>query len=395
MTMLLKRFVKDYQNTGDETVRESYGKLSGTTGILCNVLVSGLKLAAGFLSGSVAVMADAANNLSDAASSVITIVSFHMAGKPADAEHPFGHQRIEYIASLIVAFIILFLAVQLGISSVDKILHPELIPFQWLTAGVLVFSIAVKAWMFWFNRKLGKMIRSTMLAATAADSISDVMATSAVLLSTIVSPVIGFSMDGYMGMIVAGLIAYAGIKVLLETSAKILGQAPTPEQVHFVEQHIKGSPGVLGMHDLMLHSYGEGRIFASVHVEVDANEDILVSHDRIDNIEREIAVDHGIHLVIHMDPIVTDDEKTNTQREAVKQLLLGIDERLTMHDFRMVEGPTHTNLIFDVVVPPKFSIPEKELQGRIIKGVHELDPEYYAVVTIDATYTGTPSNKLH
>lgn len=392
---LVRLFVKDYDQVQKQRVRESYGRLSGAVGIVMNLLLSASKFLVGLLSGSVSVTADAANNLSDAGSSVITILSFKLSSKPADEEHPFGHERIEYVASIVVAFIIFIIAFQLVMSSFDKILHPETPLWNPWTILVLALSILVKLWLFLFNRRLGKAIDSTVMQATAMDSLSDVYASSAVLLSQCISPAIGFSLDGYMGLVVAGFIVTAGVGVLREALDKLLGPAPTKEMTNLIAGHILKHEGVLGMHDLMLHSYGPGRYFASVHVEVDAGEDILKSHDMIDNIEREVAVDHGIHLVIHLDPVVTDDERTNENRRKVQQILQGIDKSLTMHDFRMVEGVTHTNLIFDVVVPHGFPMSMHALQQEIIQKVRALDGSYYAVVTLDADYTGTPSNKTH
>ncbi len=394
MSWLVRRFVPDCDKVDNQRVREAYGKLTGTVGMIVNLLLSGLKFLTGWMAGSVSAMADAANNLSDAASSLITILSFKLAAKPADAEHPFGHSRIEYIASMAVAFIIFILAFELLKGSVEKIINPELAQLNVYLALALMLSIAAKLWLCFFNRRLGKKIDSSVMRATAADSLSDVYASSAVLICQLLSPLLHFSLDGYVGLVVVALIVKAGIDVLHEALDKLLGQAPAQETIDLIARHILSHPGVYGMHDLVLHSYGPGRHFASVHVEVDAGEDILKSHDMIDNIEREMIVDHGIHLVIHLDPVV-HDERTTKNRQRVQKVLEGIDPALTMHDFRMVEGPTHTNLIFDVVVPPEFPIQAAELQKRIIQGVRALNKDYYAVVTLDSDYTGTPSNKTH
>ena len=370
MTQLLVRcFIKDRDNTKDPKVRKKYGQLSGFVGILMNVLLFIGKFTMGTLTGSVSITADSVNNLSDAGSSVISLIGFKLAEKPADAEHPFGHARIEYIASQAVAFLILFLGVNLIRDSIEKILHPELASFNWLAAIVLVASMLVKFWLFLFNRSIGRKIDSIMMQATAADSLSDTMATGAVLLSSIISPVIGFSLDGYMGVIVALLIILSAVGILKETLNKLLGEAPTEEMENMIREHLLKEKGVLGIHDLIVHSYGPGRTFASAHVEVDAKADILASHDSIDNIEREVLLDHGVQLVIHLDPIVIDDPEVNALRIKVNALLDEIGEDLSMHDFRVVLGQTHSNLIFDVVVPHECHKSDAQITQEIISGI--------------------------
>lgn len=394
MTQLLVRcFIKDRDNTKDPKVRKKYGQLSGFVGILMNVLLFIGKFTMGTLTGSVSITADSVNNLSDAGSSVISLIGFKLAEKPADAEHPFGHARIEYIASQAVAFLILFLGVNLIRDSIEKILHPELASFNWLAAIVLVASMLVKFWLFLFNRSIGRKIDSVMMQATAADSLSDTMATGAVLLSSIISPVIGFSLDGYMGVIVALLIILSAVGILKETLNKLLGEAPTEEMENMIREHLLKEKGVLGIHDLIVHSYGPGRTFASAHVEVDAKADILSSHDSIDNIEREVLLDHGVQLVIHLDPIVIDDPEVNALRIKVNALLDEIGEDLSMHDFRVVLGQTHSNLIFDVVVPHECHKSDAQITQEIINGVKKLDKKYFAVITLDRTYVSRPSHK--
>lgn len=394
MTQLLVRcFIKDRDNTKDPKVRKKYGQLSGFVGILMNVLLFIGKFTMGTLTGSVSITADSVNNLSDAGSSVISLIGFKLAEKPADAEHPFGHARIEYIASQAVAFLILFLGVNLIRDSIAKILHPELASFNWLAAIVLVASMLVKFWLFLFNRSIGRKIDSVMMQATAADSLSDTMATGAVLLSSIISPVIGFSLDGYMGVIVALLIILSAVGILKETLNKLLGEAPTEEMENMIREHLLKEKGVLGIHDLIVHSYGPGRTFASAHVEVDAKADILASHDSIDNIEREVLLDHGVQLVIHLDPIVIDDPEVNALRIKVNALLDEIGEDLSMHDFRVVLGQTHSNLIFDVVVPHECHKSDAQITQEIISGVKKLDKKYFAVITLDRTYVSRPSHK--
>ena len=391
--LLVKWFVRGSGDMKNPEVRKKCGQLSGMVGIIMNVLLFAGKFAVGTLTGSVAITADSVNNLSDAGSSVISLVGFKLAGKPADEEHPFGHERIEYIASLVVAFLILYLGVEIASDSIGQILHPALPVFSWLAAGVLAVSMLVKLWLYLFNKDLGKRIDSVVMQATAADSLSDVMATGAVLLSSILSPIIGFSLDGYMGMIVAILIARSAVGILKETLNKLLGEAPAMVLEELIREHLLRQEGVLGIHDLIVHSYGPARTFATVHVEVDAGEDILRSHDAIDNIEREVMIDHGVHLVIHLDPIVTDDPLVNSLRAQVKDIISAIDADLTMHDFRVVLGDTHSNLIFDVVVPHSCKLTDAELTQAIIKGVKAMNEHYFAVITLDRTYVSSPSHK--
>ncbi len=377
---LIRRFA-----AGDdmEQMRQRCGKLGGVVGILVNLLLSGGKLAAGLLAGSVAITADAVNNLSDAGSSVISLVSFRLAARPADKEHPFGHARIEYVASMIVAGLILLLGVELLRSSVERIITPEETAFSWLTVGVLVFSILMKLWLYHFNITMGRRIGSQLMEATAADSLSDVLATGGVLLSTILSPLLGVPLDGWMGLVVAAFILRSGIGIIREALDKILGEAPTGELVREIEDYVRSYDGVVDCHDLVVHNYGPGRCFASVHAEVPASSDIMASHDVIDNIERDIFRDKNIHLVIHMDPVVVDDADVDRRREQVRQVLAGIGGELSFHDFRMVSGPTHTNMIFDVVAPFGFPLSDEQLCQRIQEGARALDPTLYTVVTVD------------
>lgn len=393
MNLLVKLFVKDNKNVENPAVRQRYGRLSGIVGIALNALLFAGKFLAGSVSGSVAITADAVNNLSDAGSSIITLIGFKLAGKPADADHPFGHARMEYIASLAVAFIVLLLGVELLRDSVGKIFQPEEVAFSWLSVGVLAASIAVKFWMYRYNTALGKRIDSVAMRATAADSLSDALATAAVLLSTIVSPLIHFSLDGYMGVVVAGFILWSAIGILRDTMNKLLGEAPTQEMEQLLTRHILRHEGVLALHDMVVHSYGPGRTFATVHVEVDAREDILKSHDMIDNIEREVLLDHGVNLVIHLDPIVVDDPEVNALRETTRELVQEVNPELTIHDFRVVRGRTHSNLIFDVQVPRDCPLTDEEITRRIIEKVKGLRENYFAVVTLDRTYVGKPSHK--
>jgi cation diffusion facilitator family transporter len=366
--------------------RGQYGKRSSIVGICTNILLFATKFTVGTLFNSISITGDAVNNLSDAGSSVISLISFRMSGKPADKKHPFGHARIEYIASSIVAFIILMVGVELIKSSVNKIINPAAIEFSIVSVCVLVFSIGAKLWLCGFYTRTGKKIDSSVMRAAAADSLSDVMATSAVLLSTIISPLIGFQLDGYMGVAVAVFIMVSGIGIVKGTMDSLLGKEPSEELIKSIEKCIKDHEGVIGIHDLMVHDYGPGRCFASVHVEVDAKDDIMESHDLIDDIERDFARDLGIHLVIHLDPIVTDDPFVNEMYRMTAGMVSEVDGSLTIHDFRVVKGTTHSNLIFDIVVPYEC----KKSDGRILEELNgkigEREEGLYLVVTLDRAY---------
>ena len=388
---LIRRFIPDWQQVQRTDVRERYGTLAAAVGILSNIFLCIIKGLIGLFSGSIAVTADAVNNLSDAGSSVITLLAFKIAGKPADEEHPYGHARMEYISGMAVSFIIILLGLELIGSSFEKILHPEEVGVSALTYLVLIVSIAVKLWQGMFNRNLGKRISSEALQATAADSLNDVFSTGAVLLSTLVYQFTAVPIDGWVGMLVAIFITVSGVKLIMETGSPLLGQAPDPQMVRELEEKITAYDGVIGIHDLQVHNYGPGRVFATVHVEVPANRDILVSHDIIDNIEREVGHEMNLNLVIHMDPVVTDDERLNQLHAQVQQIVAGIDSNLSMHDFRAVFGPTHTNLVFDVVVPPGFSLSDSELSRRIEQQVQTLG-SYFCVITVDHNYAYFPQN---
>ena len=385
--LLIRLFVKDRENVQSPVVRSKYGFLSSVTGIVVNLLLSMSKLAVGLLSNSVSIVADAINNLSDAGSSIISFVGFKMASRPADKEHPFGHARVEYITTIIVAVLILFLGVELGKSSVEKIINPVDSEFGWAVAIVLVLSILGKLWLYFFNRKLGKIIDSQMMMATAADSISDVLSTTAVLVASIISAFTGLNLDGYMGILVAIFICKAGIGIALENMRVLLGEAPDRELIRVIYEHIAEYDGVKGIHDLMVHNYGPNMWFASVHVEVSANSDILQAHDTIDNIERDMWEEHNIRLVIHMDPIEDDNQFVRSTKVLVNTVVKGVDERLSIHDFRMVVGPTHTNLIFDVLHPYDVEqyTPDM-LKVEITKRIKEINPKYMTVITVDREF---------
>lgn len=388
---LVQKFIPNWQDTKNPSVRERYGVLAATVGILSNLLLFLIKILAGLLAGSISIIADAVNNLSDAGSSVITMLAFKISGKPADPKHPYGHARMEYISGMAVSFIIIFLGLQLMGSSFDKILHPQAISLSALTYLILIISVLVKLWQGIFNRKLGKQIASESLQATASDSLNDVIATSAVLISAVFYHFTQIPIDGWIGLLVAGFITFSGIKLVIETGNPLLGEAPDPEFIQKLGNSIMGYEGVIGMHDLQVHSYGPGQVFATVHAEVPANVDILVSHDIIDNIEREVGADLGINLVIHMDPVVTDNEQINLLREQIAQIVKSVDTDLSMHDFRAVSGPSHTNLVFDVVVPPGFEMDDERVTQVISEKAKKLG-NYFCVITIDRNYAYIPKD---
>ena len=382
--LLLRLFVKDCENTSDPGVRAKIGSMSGAVGILCNVLLFGFKLLAALLSGSVSIMADALNNLSDASGSIVTLVGFRLAGQPADEKHPYGHARIEYLSGLAVSVLIILIGFELAKSSLDKILHPAAVEFTWVTAVVLLASVAVKFWMFLFNRRLGNLIRSASLHATAADSRNDCITTSAVLLAAVVERLTSLRVDGWMGIAVALFILYSGWNLARETISPLLGENADEELRQKIVDYIASQPRVLGYHDLMVHDYGPGQRFASLHVEMDKNEDPMLCHELIDDMERECLQSHNVHLVIHYDPVVTDDPELTRLREAVKSLLVIKDPRLSIHDFRMVPGEGHTNLIFDVALPLELRGQEAAIRSGLEKALSSLDGKtYHCVITFD------------
>ena len=389
-SLLIRLFIKNADATDKAEVRTAYGKLSGIVGIVCNLLLFAVKLTVGTLSGSVSIMADAVNNLSDASSSIISLLGFKLAAKPADADHPYGHARYEYLSGLLVAVLILYIGIELLKNSFAKVLAPTAVAFNWLTVAILALSILVKLWMALFNKTLGKKIRSQTLIATAADSRNDVISTAAVLLAMIVSHYAHFELDGYVGIAVALFILYSGVGLIRETLDPILGRAPDPDFVEEIRDKIMGNEGVLGTHDLMVHDYGPGCQFASVHVEVAAEADVLEMHDMIDNIERAFLRDYGLHMVIHMDPIVTADEAIGDVRHRLCAKVAAIDERLSIHDLRMVPGTTHTNLVFDCVVPHDFGMSNAELREKISAAAREIDPNYFCVITVENSFAALP-----
>ena len=381
---LLRTFIKNSDRSEDPKVRAAIGILSGIVGIVCNVLLCGGKLAVGVATGSVSITADAMNNLSDATSSVVTMLGFRLAERPADGEHPFGHARYEYLSGLAVSALILIIGVELAKSSLDKVLHPAAVEFGWTTAAVLVGSILVKLWMSLFNTRLSKTIHSATLAATAADSRNDVITTSAVLLAALIEHFTAFRADGWMGLAVSCFILYSGVGLAKDTISPLLGENADPELREKIVDNIRACPKVLGFHDLMVHDYGPGQRFASIHVEMDRREDPMECHEIIDDLERECLKSHGVHLVIHYDPIVTDDPELDRMHVRVEQLLHTYDIRLGVHDFRMVPGKGHVNLIFDVVLPTDLRGQEADITAALEKALNQgSGVTYYPVITFD------------
>lgn len=386
VSLLARWLIRDWESVHTPSVRRAYGVLCGAVGILLNALLFAGKLFAGTLSGSIAITADAFNNLSDAASSLITLIGFRMAGQKPDPEHPFGHGRIEYISGFIVSMAILLMGFELLSSSVQKIVSPEPVSFSPLAAGILVASIAVKLYMCFYNRRVGKKIDSAAMRATAMDSLSDSVATAVVLVAMLVGHWTNLMIDGWCGLLVALFILYAGVNAAKETIGPLLGQPPTREFVEQIEQYVLSYDSVVGLHDLIVHNYGPGRTMISLHAEVPVTADILEMHDMIDNIEHGLRERMGCEAVIHMDPVVLDDERLSALRETVRGLAAEIDPVITIHDFRMVSGPTHTNLIFDAVVPYKFRLSDEEVRRQLSERIRALDGNYYAVIDIDKSY---------
>ncbi len=385
VTLLARLLIKD--RTDEARTRRAYGILCGAVGICLNVLLFAGKFFAGLLSGSIAITADAFNNLSDAGSSFVTLLGFHLAGQKADAGHPFGHGRIEYLSGLVVSVLILLMGVELGKSSVGKILHPEAVDSSPLVVAILCASIAVKLYMFLYNRRLGRKLGSTAMEATALDSLSDSAATSAVLIATLAGYFTDWMIDGWCGLLVTAFILWSGISAAKETLDPLLGTPPTAELVERIRSLVLAHKSIIGIHDLIVHDYGPGRMMISLHAEVSASEDVLELHDEIDNVENELREKLGCEAVIHMDPIVTDDGLTQETRERVAALVRCIDDAINIHDFRMVKGPTHTNVIFDAVVPFGFRLSDEEVAKKIRTAVRALDGNYYAVVRVERSYT--------
>ena len=385
MNFLVRRFIKNYQDTKDANVRTNVGKLSGIVGIFSNLFLFVIKFVIGTIVHSVSIQADGVNNLTDAGSNIISILSFHLANKPADKDHPFGHERTETIASLFVGILILVLGFETAKESISKVIHPGSIDFRIASVIILLISIIVKFWMYAYNKKLSKTYDSSLLEATALDSISDVCGTTAVLVSTLLSPVLHFNLDGYMSIVVSGIILYGAYGLLRDMINSLIGEAPDPELVHNIVDRIMAHPAILGVHDMMLHNYGPNKIFASAHVEVDSSKDIFETHDHIDNIEREVKENMNIDLVLHMDPVKVNDPETELYRAKVVEAIHQIDPKWGFHDFRIVSGPTHVNLVFDLVIPFEEKYAQEEIEAMLLKHIQS-DKKIYFVLTIDHPY---------
>lgn len=381
--LILRIFVRDHKNTEDPAVRDKCGRVAGAVGIVTNFLLFLMKIIVGTVFHSVSVTADAVNNLTDSGSSVVTLIGFKMASKPADEKHPFGHARIEYLSGVIVSFIVIFLGLQLGMSSIEKIITPEENALTPVALVVLVISILAKLWQCLFYRKVGRMIKSESVEATSKDSRNDVIATSVVLLGAVITMLTGVNLDGYMGAAVALFIVFSGVQLTISTADPLLGQAPEGELVQTITEKMLSYPGIIGMHDLAVHNYGVGRCFASAHCEVDAKNDILVSHDLIDNIERDFSRDLGIHMVIHLDPVIVGDARTDALHCKVQSLITALYPTVTIHDFRVIWGVTHSNIVFDAAVPFAVKDSDAVITQKLEAEIQKLDPNYRTVVTID------------
>lgn len=385
ITLLAKIFIKDTEDKSK--LREAYGMLCGIVGVCLNIILFVGKFLAGTFSNSIAITADAFNNLSDAGSSVVTLLGFKLAGAKPDTEHPFGHGRIEYISGLVVAAAILLMGYELIRDSIGKILHPEETEFTVLVAVILIASILVKLYMAYYNRSVGKKLDSTAMKAVATDSLSDTVATTVVLLASVFTHFTGIKIDGYCGLVVGFLVGYAGFDAARETLNPLLGQPPAREFVEKIDEIVMSHPEVCGMHDLIVHDYGPGRQMISLHAEVPSEGNILELHDVIDNIETELRRELGCEATIHMDPIVTSDEHVSETKSAMVSLIKSIDEELSIHDFRMVTGESHTNLIFDVLAPFNFRLTDEELLTEILQDVQEhFGENYYVVAKVDHSY---------
>lgn len=386
---LLRFFVKNYKNVRDTKIRTACGSFASFIGIACNTLLVAGKITAGLVSGSVSIIADGINNLSDAASSIITSVGFKLASKTPDKKHPFGHARFEYIAGLTVAVIVLVMGFELGKNSFEKIIKPTPVSFGFISFLVLISSILLKVWMTLFNRDVGKHINSTSLKAASVDSRNDAIATTAVLIAAVLTYYTKLNLDGYMGFGIAFFIVYSGVGLIKDTLNPLLGEAPSPEFITYLVDKITSYEGVLGTHDLIVHDYGPNRRFASAHVEISTDLDVLISHDIIDKIERDFLKNDGIHLIIHYDPIMTSEQVFNA-RAWVEQQVKMIDSRLSIHDLCLIDCPDHTDYVFDILIPPGSEIPEDKLRLHVEKAVQHGDKPIHVIITIDHSYAPTP-----
>lgn len=387
---LVKRFVKDYEETGNNIVRTRYGMLASVVGIFCNVLLFLIKISIGFVLRSISVMADAFNNLSDAGSSIISFVGVRIASKPADKDHPFGHGRIEYISALVVSFLVIEVGFTFLKDAIQKIMHPQEMHFQLISVIILLLSVGIKLWLGMFNKKLGKRIHSQVMLATAADSIGDVITTSATILSLIVFGVTGINIDGFVGLGVSLVVMWAGISIAKDTLEPLIGEAVSPEVYVQITKFVEQYDGIVGSHDLIVHNYGPGRSMASIHAEVPNDVNIETSHEIIDRVEREALEQLGVMLVIHMDPVETKDKHVLEAKEKVEKVLRAMDPKLSIHDFRMVPGTDQINLIFDLVVPFEYDQKKQDHIRSAIMGVLQIvDPRYQCVITVERSYVAS------
>ncbi len=387
--LLIRLFVKRGDNTADPRVRGAYGRLAGLVGIACNLLLGCLKFLLGTLTGSIAIQADGVNNLADMGGNLVTLIGFRMAGKPADTEHPYGHARVEYIAALIISFLVLLVGFELGKESVLKIIAPEPVAFTPASIAALALSILVKLWLGRFTAEIGRRIHSTTMRAATADSMADVISTGAILLCALLAYFKGWNLDGYMGVLVAGFVLYSGLGILRDTISPLLGEAPSPEMIGELCENLLSYEGICGLHDIMVHNYGPGRIIASAHAEVRADADIVAIHEVIDRAEREVGEKMDILLTIHLDPVETDDGLTGSVREKLTEAIQAVDPRLRFHDFRMVSGEKQTNLIFDIVVPPGTdAAAASRYKSAIREAMKRVDPSYACVIDVDVDYCG-------
>lgn len=382
--LLISLFIKNKDHVEDSSVRNAYGKMAGIVGIMCNLFLFAGKFFAGVITGAISITADAFNNLSDAASSIITLVGFDMAGKPADKDHPFGHGRMEYVSGLVVSLLILMMGVELFKSSVEKVLHPEVISEQWISYMILVVSIFVKFWMYMFNRSIGWKIHSETMKATASDSLNDCVSTAAVFGGMLIFHYFHLNVDGVVGIVVACFVLWGGYESVRDTLNPLLGESPDPELVTKIKEMVLRHEMVIGVHDIVVHDYGPGRRIVSLHAEVPATENIMEVHDVMDHIEMRLMEEYHCEATIHMDPVVTNDEEVTETKKEVQDLVKGYDPDLSIHDFRMVKGPTHTNVIFDLLIPYGKKYQQEKVVEDIKKKVKEEMPgNHYAVIRVD------------
>ena len=386
--LLVKLFIKDYQKINDSKVRSKYGTLSGIIGIISNLILCSIKIILGILTTSLSILADGINNLTDAGSSVITLIGFKLSSSPADEDHPFGHERIEYITGLIISFLILIIGFSLGKESISKLINKEVSQsISIIIIIVMIMSILIKLWQSIFYRKMAKAIHSEALIASSKDSLNDCISTTAVIIGLILFKITSWQpIDSILGMIVAIFIIISGLKMVFETVNPLIGTKPSQEEINSITKKILSYPGIIGVHDIVIHHYGSCTTFATVHAEVPSDEDIVTSHDIVDNIERDFRNELGIDLTIHMDPVDINNPQTNELKEKILHIIKDINTDLSIHDFRVVYGETHTNLVFDVAMPVKFSCTKKELRELIISEIKKIDENYFAIIQIDQLY---------